>query len=153
MTNPIIARSRAGTYSGLRHAHLLAQLLGDRIAREHGLTMQQWELLHRLRRAGGEEDQRELCCRFGVTPPTFTALVDTAERRGWIERLPHPADRRRRRLALTPAGAALVAAAPDLGRELERCMTEGLSEDERRALAALLERAARGLEEACSCRG
>ena len=46
--------------------HRLAQTHGDRIARDHGLTMQQWELLVRLRRAGGSLDQRELCCGFGV---------------------------------------------------------------------------------------
>jgi DNA-binding MarR family transcriptional regulator len=147
----VVASARPLTLAGLRQAHLLAQLLGDRIARGHGVTMQQWELLNRLHCAGGAADQRDLCCDFGVTPPTLTALVDAAERRGWIARRPHPDDRRRRRVELTPAGRDVVERTPDLAREIERRMTAGLSDDECAALAALLRRAAVTLEEECSC--
>jgi DNA-binding MarR family transcriptional regulator len=130
----------------VRRVDRLAQAAADRIAREHGLTMQQWELLARLRHAGGAVDLRELCCSFGVAPPTLTALVDTAEERGWILRSPHPADRRRRRVELTPAGEVAIAAAPHLGREVGKRMTAGFSDDERTQLAGLLERCATNLE-------
>ena len=76
------------------------------------------------------------------------ALVDTAEERGWIVRSPHPADRRRRRVELTPAGAGAIAAAPHLGREVGKRMTAGFSDDERTQLAGLLERCATNLEAA-----
>ena len=132
----------------MRRVDRLAQAAADRIAREHGLTMQQWELLARLRHAGGAVDLRELCCSFGVAPPTLTALVDTAEERGWILRSPHPADRRRRRVELTPAGEVAIAAAPHLGREVGKRMTAGFSDVERTQLAGLLERCATNLEAA-----
>jgi DNA-binding MarR family transcriptional regulator len=132
----------------VRRVDRLAQVAADRIAREHGLTMQQWELLARLRRAGGAVDLRELCCSFGVAPPTLTALVDAAEERGWILRSPHPDDRRRRRVELTAAGEAALAGAPHLGREVGRRMTAGFTEDERVLLAGLLERCATNLEAA-----
>lgn len=127
---------------------LLAQAHADRVGREHGLTMQQWELLAHLRRAGGELDVRTLCCGLGVAPPTLSALTDGAEARGWIERRAHPDDRRRRVLALTPAGAELVERVPHLGREVGRTLTHGLDASERQTLARLLERAARNLEAA-----
>jgi DNA-binding MarR family transcriptional regulator len=130
----------------LRRLNQQAQWLADRVAREHGLTAQQWELLARLRRAGGSLDQRELCCRFGVAPPTLTALIDSAERHGWVERLPHPDDRRRRRIALTERGAEL-AQVPPPGREVARRLTAGFSAAEEAQLRALLARAARNLEE------
>ena len=92
--------------------------------------MQQLELLSRLRHAGGAVDLRELCCSFGVAPPTLTALV------------------RRRRVELTPAGELAIASAPHLGREVRRKMTAGFSDDERAQLAGLLERCATNLEAA-----
>lgn len=132
----------------VRRVHRLAQVHADRIARRHGMTMQQWELLRRLRRSQGAADQRELCCSFGVTPPTLSALIDSAEERGWIRRTPHPDDRRRRVIELTEAGARQIAAAPHLGREVDSAMTAGFSERELVRLAALLERAAANLTEA-----
>ena len=139
---------RPPAFRAVRRVSHLAQAAADRIAREHGITMQQWELLMRLRRAGGAVDQRELCCAFGVAPPTLTALIDSAEERGWIRRIPHPDDRRRRRIELTQAGAEAIAALPHLGREVDDAMTEGFSERELDRLAALLRRAAENLREA-----
>ncbi len=137
---------RPPTLRAVRRVDRLAQTAADRIAREHGLTMQQWELLARLRRAGGAVDLRDLCCSFGVAPPTLSALVDTAEARGWIVRSPHPDDRRPRRGGRTAAGGEALAATPHLGREVGRRMTAGFSEDERTLLAGLLERCAVNLE-------
>jgi DNA-binding MarR family transcriptional regulator len=134
----------------VRRVNRLAQAHADRIARRHGMTMQQWELLRRLRCCSGPADQRELCCAFGVTPPTLTALIDSAEERGWIRRIPHPDDRRRRRIELTVAGAEVIAALPHLGREVDEAMTDGFSERELDRMAALLRRAAENLREAAS---
>jgi DNA-binding MarR family transcriptional regulator len=132
----------------VRRVNRLAQAHADRIARRHGMTMQQWELLRRLSCCGGPADQRELCCSFGVTPPTLSALIDSAEERGWIRRTPHPDDRRRRLIELTAAGSRQIAAAPHLGREVDTAMTAGFSGRELGRLAALLDRAARNLAEA-----
>jgi DNA-binding MarR family transcriptional regulator len=132
----------------VRRVNRLAQVHADRIARRHGLTMQQWELLTRLRCCPGPADQRELCGSFGVTPPTLSALIDSAEERGWIRRSAHPGDRRRRQIELTAAGAELIASLPHLGREVDGAMTAGFTAAELDRLAALLERAAQNLREA-----
>lgn len=140
-----LASPRPRAFRSLRRVHLLAQAHADRIARDHGLTMQQWELLVRLRRAGGSLDQRELCGGFGVSPPTMSALIEAAAERGLVVREAHPDDRRRRRIALSPEGRQRVEAVPHLGREVASCMTTGFSDDERLMLAMLLERAAENL--------
>jgi DNA-binding MarR family transcriptional regulator len=132
----------------VRRVNRLAQAHADRIARRHGMTMQQWELLRRLRCCDGRADQRELCCSFGVTPPTLSVLIDSAEERGWIRRTPHPDDRRRRLIELTAAGARQIASLPHLSREVDSAMTAGFSGRELERLAALLDRAARNLAEA-----
>jgi MarR family transcriptional regulator for hemolysin len=137
---------RPPALGAVRRVGQLAQSAADRIAREHGLTMQQWELLMRLRQAGGGADQRELCCAFGVAPATFSVLLDAVAERGLVEREQHLVDRRRRIVRLTPAGLAQLDATPHLGREVGRRMTAGLSAGERATLADLLDRCARNLE-------
>jgi DNA-binding MarR family transcriptional regulator len=139
------APPRPPAYRSVRRVHLLAQAHGDRIARGHGLTMQQWELLVRLRRAGGALDQRELCCGFGVAPATMSALIESAAERGFVVREAHPDDRRRRRIALSATGRQRVEAIPHLGREIATRMTLGFSDEERVTFALLLERAAANL--------
>jgi DNA-binding MarR family transcriptional regulator len=145
-TTPTLATTpRVGAFRGLRRVHFLAQAHADRVARAHGLTMQQWEMLVRLRRAGGALDQRELCCGLGVAPATMSALVDTATERGLVVREPHPDDRRRRRIALSAEGRARVEAVPHLGRDIAARMTDGFTDAERTQLAVLLARAAENL--------
>jgi len=136
---------RPRAFRSLRRVHLLAQAHADRIARAHGLTMQQWELLVRLRRAGGSLDQRELCCASGVAPATMSALIESAAERGLVAREAYPGDRRRRRIVLSPQGRERVESVPHLGREVATRMTIGFSDEERVLLALLLERAAENL--------
>ena len=86
----------------------------DRIARAHGLTMQQWELLARLRRAGGPVDQAS-CAAASASPRRRSRRSSTRPRSAaGSGAAPHPGDRRRRRVVLTAAGARAdrVAAAP-----------------------------------------
>lgn len=139
---------RPAVLRDVRRVNRLAQAHADRIARRHGLTMQQWELLTRLRCCSGPADQHELCRSFGVTPPTLSALIDSAEERGWIRRSAHPGDRRRRRIELTAAGAALIAAVPHLGREVDGALTAGFTAADLDRLQGLLARAAANLREA-----
>jgi DNA-binding MarR family transcriptional regulator len=141
----LLAAPRPRAFRSLRRVHRLAQAHADRIARDHGLTMQQWELLVRLRRAGGSLDQRELCCGFGVAPATMSALIESAAERGFVVREAHPGDRRRRRIALSVEGRQRVEAVPHLGREVAARMTTGFTDEERVVLAVLLERAAENL--------
>jgi DNA-binding MarR family transcriptional regulator len=134
-----------GAFRNLRRVHFLAQAHADRVARGHGLTMQQWEMLVRLRRAGGALDQRALCCGLGVAPATMSALVDSAAERGLVVREAHPDDRRRRRIALSDEGRSRIEGVPHLGRDIAAVMTVGFTDDERAQLATLLERAAQNL--------
>lgn len=46
---------------------------------------------------------------LGVAPPTASAIVDRLVRRGLVDRVSDPAERRRVVLTLTPAGARLLA--------------------------------------------
>jgi DNA-binding MarR family transcriptional regulator len=49
---------------------------------------------------------KELCAHRGIAAPTLSRSLTALERRGWIERIKHPTDRRQLLLQLTREGRA-----------------------------------------------
>lgn len=74
---------------------------------ECSLSLSQGKLIRELARP---QSQRELARRLHYDPSNITALADSMEARGLIERRPDASDRRFRLLALTPEGELLRAA-------------------------------------------
>jgi DNA-binding MarR family transcriptional regulator len=85
-----------------------ASLRDDVTARvaECSLSMSQGKLIREL---ATPQTQRELARRLRYDPSNITALADTLEARGLIERRADASDRRFRLLALTPEGERLRA--------------------------------------------
>lgn len=82
-----------------------SRALQARIA-SHGVSMGQWFFL----RALWEEDgltQRELSQRVGMMEPTTVTALNSMERRGLVERVRNPHDRRKVNIYLTNKGRAL----------------------------------------------
>ena len=67
-------------------------------------------------------------------------MVDRLERDGLVERGADPGDRRARRVRLTPAGLEVADRGAEVVAGIERAIGEGLDDEERRALGALLSR-------------
>ena len=88
-------------------APLIDRLRSDGL-RRRDLTLPRLRLLHVLRDAGPLRSV-ELAHRVGVTPRAITGLVDGLEARGYVERIPDPADRRAASVTLTPAGVEICA--------------------------------------------
>jgi MarR family transcriptional regulator, lower aerobic nicotinate degradation pathway regulator len=74
----------------------------------HGVTPVQYAALQALANTPGI-DQRTLAGTIGFDTSTIAGVVDRLELRGLLERTTTPEDRRVRKLALTPAGCALLA--------------------------------------------
>jgi DNA-binding MarR family transcriptional regulator len=70
----------------------------------------------------------------------MVAIVDELERRGLVERRPHPGDRRVRALYLTDQGREVLAESREIAAEHEAELTRGMSEAERERLVSLLQR-------------
>jgi DNA-binding MarR family transcriptional regulator len=70
----------------------------------------------------------------------MVAIVDELERRGLIERRPHPGDRRVRALYLTDDGRELLAKGRAIAAEHEAVLTQGMSKADRERLVALLQK-------------
>ena len=82
----------------------------------------------------------ELGDRLIVSRATVTGVVDSLERRGFVRRLPHPADRRSLLIEITPAGLKVLQELRTLVHRNEQQWMAGLSDDELRAYIALLHR-------------
>jgi DNA-binding MarR family transcriptional regulator len=71
------------------------------LARQAGITATDLDALEHLE-ADGPLTQRELGDRLSLTSGAITMLVDRLERAGWVNRRPHPTDRRYLLLELSP---------------------------------------------------
>jgi DNA-binding MarR family transcriptional regulator len=89
----------------------------DEALRPHGLTNGQFSLLMSLNRAE-PATIGSVAALLAMDRTTLTAALKPLERRGLVKVEIDPADRRSRRLSLTPAGhAVLIAAVPSWQRE------------------------------------
>lgn len=68
----------------------------------------------------------------------MVAIVDELEQGGWIERRPHPSDRRVHALYLTAEGRKLLAKGRKIAMEHEQELTRGMGAADRKQLIALL---------------
>jgi DNA-binding MarR family transcriptional regulator len=81
------------------------------LSRTVGRGLAQWEMtwpqavsLLILRAHAEPMNATRLVEELGLGRTAMTAVVDRLERRGWVERRPHPKDRRVALLELTPSG-------------------------------------------------
>jgi len=129
--------------------HLLRK--GEELAREVGLTTQQWLVL--LQIAGdqsfpGADPDRdptagvapsEIADARGVSRANISVLVSCLVKRGLVRQVRDPHDGRSRRLVATSAGLRTIETVDPERRRANRRLLSSLSTDERRALLALLQ--------------
>ena len=101
--------SQLSPVDGLAQLSFLVQGMLERRAAEHDLSMVQTRLLGVLR--DRTPTMNELARFLGLDKSSVTGLVDRAERRGLVARVPSAADRRAVLVSLTDQGRSLVSAA------------------------------------------
>jgi len=132
----------------------LRNIISDRYASDafapHGLTGGDYGILAALRRVGAPHEltPTELTRQQMVTSGGMTAMLDRLERKGWIERVPNPNDRRGVLVRLTAEGKAVVDAAMVDHAATEHALVEALTPKEREQLSALLRKLLRSLDPA-----
>ena len=129
--------SQLGLHTAKRFAERLEPL---------GLHPRQFAVLRHVSAAEGES-QQAIGEALGIPASRMVAFIDELEDRGLVERRPHPTDRRRHTVYLTPSGRETLERALQIGAEHERDLTADLDPAEREQLIELLARvaAARGL--------
>ena len=131
----------AGNVARIGHRLLLEALA------EHELRLAHFAVLAALSDFGSLA-QHELADRLDINRSHLVGYVDHIEKRGLVRRDRDPDDRRRQRVALTPAGLELLG---DLRAVAERSQAEFLqvlSRSERETLVALLRRVLSASDEA-----
>jgi len=114
----------------------LLRTYADQKAAQFGMTRAKWAVLARLDRFEGLK-QTELAEMLDLQPISLTRLLDGLADNGLIERRADPADRRAKRLFLTPAARPLLERLSDLGEDL---MQTALARLDRAELTVLLAR-------------
>ncbi len=120
--------------------HDIARLMRKRFdqrARSLGLTRSQWQLLAHLARHEGI-NQAGLAEILEIEPITVGRLIDRMEEAGWVERRPHPTDRRARLLYMTAKAWPVFDRMRALGEGVREDALSGLSEAKREQLTDTL---------------
>ncbi len=83
---------------------------------------------------------RQLCQLLNVLPPNMVVLLRDLDKRGLIERTPHPTDGRAMGLSLSASGKALMKKAEKAASEADAQGASHLSPSERKTLIRLLQK-------------
>ena len=83
---------------------------------------------------------RQLCNALKLLPPNLVGMLNALEKRGLIERRPHPVDGRALGLHLTAEGQELARQAEKTAGQLEIDATRKLNARERQTLMRLLQK-------------
>jgi DNA-binding MarR family transcriptional regulator len=103
------------------------------------LTSVQFAALFAIRGAG-EIDATRLAAEIGFDRATIGDVVDRLQTKGWIARSGDPADRRIKRIRLTPEGEQVLGEVEPAVARVQARMLEPFTPDERKVLMALLKR-------------
>jgi DNA-binding MarR family transcriptional regulator len=91
------------------------------------------------------QSQRQLSARLGLHRNVMVSLIDTLEQQGFVERRPHPEDRRAFAVTLTDKARELLPALEEQSHAMEDAVTAALTPDERAALLDMLQRVSANL--------
>ena len=101
-----------------------------------GLTEATWRPLIYVRSLGDGVRQKELATAMSIEGPSLVRLLDSLERRGFIERREDENDRRARGIHLTRAGRELAVRAASIGNALQTRLMAGVPAGRSRHLRA-----------------
>ena len=116
-------------------------LLGEldrRIAATFGISQAAATALAVIDGAGTPLTPSQVADRVLIASATMTATLDLLERRGWIRRVPNPADRRSVLIEITPEGRGTTDQLLPGIRAVEQGILSALTHDEREYLLDLL---------------
>jgi len=132
------ARKQLSPVDGLAQLSFLIQGLLERRAAEHDLSIIQTRLLGVLR--DRTPTMNELARFLGLDKSSVTGLVDRAERRGLVARVPSATDRRAVLVSLTDEGRSFVSQAAAAFEADVSALLSRLPSRERETLSRIVSR-------------
>jgi len=141
--NRDVADAMAAATSVMR-AQQIVLTTADNALRPLGLTFARFEALKLLAFSrGGSLPLGKMGVRLMVHPTSVTNTVDRLEAQGFVERQPHPTDRRTTLAAITTEGREVVEKATKVLDDTEYAMSP-LTKAEQRQLVALITKLRKG---------
>lgn len=129
----------------IRVVNLTARPFHEHVGKQHALRLTEWRVMMVLASHPGIA-ATEVADLTGLDKMTVSRALAGLQRRGRLRREDDPADQRRSRLYLTPAGQRLYAQIAVTARQREAQLFAGVSEADQHQLSATLDRlAAAGL--------
>jgi DNA-binding MarR family transcriptional regulator len=122
-----------------RTAELLMELHNHQTRDHYGLSPTARQVLAVVEGAGTPLEPSVIAERVLTTTGSMTSLLDTLEKRGLIRRLPHPDDRRKLLVDITPDAQDIVdELLPSLHARERQVMSDALTISEQRQLLRLI---------------
>ena len=143
MSSQVLSSQALSAWVAFLRGHAaLTRTLNAQLVADHGLTINDYEVLLRLSRAPDLRLKRvELAQSVLLTPSGITRLLDGLEAAGWVEKASCASDARVTYAVLTEAGDRKLRAAADSHlADIDRLFTGHFDEDELQALSSLLSR-------------
>lgn len=112
-----------------------------------GLTEATWRPLVYVRSLGDGVRQKDLASAMSIEGPSLVRLLDSLERRGFIERREDENDRRARGIHLTRAGRDLAMRAARIGNGFQTRLLSNVSPADLETCERVLETLEREMEE------
>lgn len=113
------------------------------VVRRYGLSLAGFNVLHTLAHAEGPLRPSAISREQVIPAQTLTSVLDSLERRGLVERVANPRDRRMLLARLTDQGALLYGECCEPLLAVESKLLSGLSEGDMEQLRGLLGRITR----------
>jgi DNA-binding MarR family transcriptional regulator len=129
----------------IRRAHQVAVAIFMEETADFEVTPVQFAILNALLEDPGE-DQVTLARKVAFDPATFGSVITRLEARGWVQREPDAADRRRKLLWVTPEGAQVAQKMKRSVGKVQQRILQPLADAEREQLILLLDRLVAGHE-------
>jgi DNA-binding MarR family transcriptional regulator len=154
MTSQVLSKQTVGVelFAALLRAHAAAtKRLNAQLFTDHGLTINDYEVLIRLARAPDRRMRRvDLSEQVLLTPSGITRLLDGLEQSGYVERASCDSDRRVVYAVLTDVGLEkLLEARTSHLEQIDEHFGQRLDESELSAALGLLSRLGEGAELSC----
>ena len=123
----------------VRTADLLVKRIGE-LVQPFDLTPSSGLVLGMLADSPAPLPPNEIAARLIISRATVTGLLDSLERRGYVQRQPHATDRRMLLIALTDSGRGVAQQFREVVHRHQRDWLGALSEREQKQLLATLHR-------------
>lgn len=125
----------------IKKTALLAEKDTNILLAPYELTGAQFRMLMFLYRKQQQHiRQTDLENAFGMTNPTVTGIINNLEKKGLVQRIENPDDRRSKLLWLTDNALEMIPLLISLTETIEKQMTIALTDDECTQLATILKK-------------